>query len=40
VSDKIKTFVAENKLGVAVGIGFLIVGVLTIYLFSRIAANL
>ena len=40
MSDKIKTFVAENKLGVAVGIGFLIVGVLTIYLFSRIAANL
>ncbi len=38
--DKIKAFIKENKLGVAVGIGFLIVGVLTIYLFSRIAGNL
>ena len=38
--EKIKSFVTENKLGVAVGIGFLIVGVLTIYLFSRIAGNL
>lgn len=38
--DKLKSFIAENKLGVAVGIGFLIIGALTIYLFSSIAGKL
>jgi hypothetical protein len=38
--DKLKSFIAENKLGVAVGIGFLVVGILTLYLFSSIASKL
>ncbi|GEM_PF-6568218 len=38
--EKIKSFVTENKLGVAVGIGFLLIGILTIYLFSSIAGKL
>jgi hypothetical protein len=38
--DKIKSFIANNKLGVAVGIGFLIIGILTIYVFSSIAGKL
>jgi hypothetical protein len=38
--DKLKSFIVENKLGVAVGIGFLIIGVLTIYLFNSIAGKL
>jgi len=40
VWQKIKSFVADNKLGVAVGIGFLLIGFLTVYLFSSIAKNL
>jgi hypothetical protein len=38
--DKLKSFIVRNKLGAAVGIGFLIIGILTIYLFSSIARNL
>lgn len=38
--QKIKSFVAHNKLGIGVGIGFLLIGVLTVWLFSSIADKL
>lgn len=35
-----KSFIAENKLGVVVGIGFLLIIVLTLYVFNSIADKL
>lgn len=37
---KIKSFIANNKLGVSVGLGFLLIGILTIWLFGSIADKL
>jgi len=40
VVQKIKSFLADNKLGLAVGTGFLLIGILTVWLFSSIADKL
>jgi hypothetical protein len=40
VVQKIKVFLTDNKLGVAVGIGFLLIGILAVWLFSSIADKL